>query len=269
VTDPVLVEPGARPIIGHRGASGLAPENTIASFDLALAQGAEALELDVRLTADGVPVVHHDPTLERTTSGAGPLATRRWGELARLDAGARFSPDGRTHPFRDRGIRIPAFREILTRYAETPLLVELKTADAQAAVRDELVRAGAAGRVVLASFLDEALDAFRRPPFLVGASRRDILDLKLRSLVGLPARDRGVRAYAVPDRYKDRIPVPTPAFLRAAARIGRPVHVWTVNDPERASRLWSLGAAGMITNYPGLIRAARDRGPHRPVGPDR
>jgi glycerophosphoryl diester phosphodiesterase len=63
----------------------------------------------------------------------------------------------------------------------------------------------------------------------------------------------------VPDRYRDKLLVPTTRFIHAARRAGRPVHVWTVNDPERAAELWRQGVCGIITNYPALIRAERDR----------
>jgi glycerophosphoryl diester phosphodiesterase len=174
-----------------------------------------------------------------------------------LDAGYRFAIGSET-PFRGAGVRVPTLREVLERYPSTPLLIELKVVEAQGPVRDELIRAGAERRVVVASFLHDALAAFRRSDFLVGASRRDIVRLKAASWLRLPARDGSVVAYAVPDRYKDRIPVPTPAFIRAATRLGRPVHVWTVDEPARARQLWDQGAAGIITNYPARIRAARD-----------
>src|SRR5580765_3256853 len=96
-----LLDLSARPIIAHRGASGAAPENTLAAFELAVRQGADAFELDVRLTADGVPVVLHDPTLDRTTDRAGPLAALRVADLKGIDAGARFTLDrGESFPFR-------------------------------------------------------------------------------------------------------------------------------------------------------------------------
>src|SRR5881296_638063 len=102
-----LLDLSARPVIAHRGASGSAPENTLATFELAVRQGADAFELDVRLTADGVPVVLHDPTLERTTDHRGPLAALRVADLTDIDAGARFTLDrGRTFPFRAAGVRI-------------------------------------------------------------------------------------------------------------------------------------------------------------------
>ena len=255
----LLLDPREHPIIGHRGASGTAPENTVVSFDLARSAGAEAFEFDIRLSADGVPVVIHDPTLERTTDGGGAVASRTVAELQRLDAGAQFTRDGLTFPFRGQGVRIPTLAEVLARYPDVPMLVELKLVGAGGPVREALLAAQATDRVVIASFQSGAVDPFREPPFLPGASRREIVDLAVRSWLGLRPVDRGVLAYSVPDRYRGWIPVPTRRFVRNARTLGRPVHVWTVNDVPTAEALWSVGCAGMITNFPGLLREARDR----------
>src|SRR4029079_1016841 len=107
------------------------------------------LELDVHLSADGVVVVHHDETLDRTTSGAGSLARRTAAELARVDAGCRFSRGGE-FPFRGQGIGVPTLREVLQRYRDIPIIVEMKvdSADMGRALADEGRRwdAGARGQ---------------------------------------------------------------------------------------------------------------------------
>src|SRR5918993_5274427 len=93
-------------VFAHRGGCALGPENTIAAFDLGMGAGADGLEFDVHLSSDGLPVVHHDDTLDRTTSGSGPIAARTAAELARIDAGCRFGQSG-SFPFRGQGIGIP------------------------------------------------------------------------------------------------------------------------------------------------------------------
>src|SRR4026207_1293717 len=104
----LLLDLAARPIIGHRGAAAHAPENTMASFHLALEQGADALEFDVRVTRDGEAVVLHDPTLERTTDAVGPIRLHTLKELDQVDAGFRFTPDGgRDSPRRGEHARHP------------------------------------------------------------------------------------------------------------------------------------------------------------------
>src|SRR5688500_1274406 len=146
-----------RLVYAHRGGAALAPENTIAAFDNGLALGADGLELDVRLSRDGVVVVHHDAMLDRTTDGHGPVAGHSLSELAAVDAGYRFQPPGAEHdrfPFRQQGIRIPTLESVLHRYPDVPLIIELKTGSEELALRTvEVVReAGGLRRVALGSF---------------------------------------------------------------------------------------------------------------------
>ncbi len=136
-----LLDLAAHPVIAHRGASGHAPENTLAAFELAVTQGADAFELDVRLTRDGAPVVIHDDTLDRTTDLTGPLRARTLAELRQADAGHGFTPDrGRNTPFRGTGIRIPTLAEVLWSFPTMPVLVEVKEPAVQEAVRRVLDR---------------------------------------------------------------------------------------------------------------------------------
>jgi len=257
-----LLDLSTHPVIGHRGAAGLAPENTILSLELALAQGAAALEFDVRLAADGVPVLMHDPTLDRTTDATGPVNQRDSLELATIDAGYRFTSDeDSSYPWRGRGAGIPSLQEVLERFPAAPLLIELKTVEVAEPTLLVLSGSGRMDQVVLASFLEEALVPLRKAGFATGASRRGIARLWLSSLVGLGGRGRADqdRVFAVPDRYKDLVPVPTPGFVRAARQAGYPVHVWTVDDPKRAELLWRRGVSGIITNFPGRLVAERRR----------
>ncbi|MGH7561432.1 MAG: glycerophosphodiester phosphodiesterase [Gemmatimonadales bacterium] len=252
-----LLALGQRPVIGHRGASGEAPENTLEALELAVSQGADALELDVRLSADGVPVVIHDAALERTTDRRGEVRTLTLAELQAADAGYHFTPDGgRSYPWRGLGVRIPTLAEVLERFPDTPMLVELKTPGVSEAARSAIAAHRAAGRVVLGSFHERALEPVCRPPYTACASRPWIAGLKLRTVLGLPGRRGYPRAYAVPDFYR-RIEVPTRRFVRATKTLGCPVHVWTVNDPDRAALLWERGVNGIITNFPAVMIARR------------
>ncbi|HSE65740.1 MAG TPA: glycerophosphodiester phosphodiesterase [Gemmatimonadales bacterium] len=250
----LLLDPAARPIIGHRGAAAYAPENTMASFRLALELGVDALEFDVRVTRDGEAVVLHDPTLERTTNALGPLRLRSLNELEQVDAGFQFSPDGRDYPWRGKGLRIPRLRQVIEEFPTVPLLIEVKEPEAQEAIARVLRETGAADRAVLAGSDWRSLQAFRSPPFHLGASRRDIARLYFRW--GEP--DPACRCFAVPDRFKF-LPVPTRRFVRAAHDRRASVHVWTVDDPTLARRLWANGVNGMVTNRPDLIVKERER----------
>jgi len=231
----------------------------MAAFELALVEGADAIELDVRLTADGVPVVLHDPTLDRTTSQQGPIGAVAADKLRDIDAGVRFTPDrGRTYPFRETGVQVPTLTEVLRAFPLMPFLIEIKEAQAQEAVKRVLLEEGAVLRSVLASEYGAALTSFREPPFAVAACTGEIGAL-YRSVLfrGVPAAVP-YRALSVPVRYRG-LPVPTRAFVAAARRLGCPVHVWTVDDSRTAQRLWARGVAGIVTNFPERIREVASR----------
>ena len=243
-----LLRPDRKLVIGHRGASSEAPENTLPSFQLAVELGADALELDVRLSADGQVVVLHDPTLERTTGASGAVAAMTVSQLRNTDAGYHFTPDGgRTFPYRDRGVYVPTLAEVLEMIPDIPLLVEVKTPAATQALERVVMRHGAADRVVPASAHHSALTAFRQRPFRCGASGRDIARLYFGSLLRAPLPASAYGLLAVPDRWHG-LDVPTSTFIRAASRLGASVHVWTVDNPDLARRLWQRGAAGIVTN---------------------
>jgi glycerophosphoryl diester phosphodiesterase len=252
-----LLRPGLPLVVAHRGASAERPENTLESFRLALEQGADALELDVRATADGEAIVIHDATLDRTTELSGPVRDRTLAELRGADAGARYTSDrGRTFPWRDRGVRLPTLAEVLAAFPETPLLIEVKEPAAQEPARRAIERADAAARCVLASADAAALDAFRAKPFLCGAAGPDIAALYFPTMLGLAPSTLAPVAYAVPLRWRG-LTIPTRRVVATARRCGRPVHVWTVDDPTLAVQLWQRGVSGIVTNRPAVIVATR------------
>jgi glycerophosphoryl diester phosphodiesterase len=256
----ILLDPSAHPVIAHRGASSEGPENTLPSFLRAIEQGADAIELDVHVTADDVPVVMHDATVARTTSGEGAVATMWWEKLRELDAGARFTTDGgKTYPYRDQGIRVPSVEDVLAAVPpDLPLVVEVKVLHAQWPLRRVLERFNAAARCIVAAFEPELLGAFAEPPFIRGASRRDVMRLIARTLCGIGPRRAPYRAIFPPNRYRGRT-MPIGLIVRGARRLGIPVHVWTVDDPREARRLWQLGVNGITSNAPRAILEERER----------
>lgn len=256
----ILLEPSANPVIGHRGAAAEAPENTLPSFLRAIEQGVDAIELDVQVTADDVPVVMHDSTADRTTSGTGAIRAMSWRRVRELDAGVRFTPDGgATYPYRDGGIRVPSVEEVLTAIpADLPLVIEVKSIHAQWPLRRVLDRFNVARRAIVASFERAAVGAFTDPPFMRGASRRDVLELLVRTAAGLKPGRVHYRAICAPTLYHG-VPIPIGAIIRGAKRLGVPVHFWTVDDAREARRLWQRGASGIISNAPGRILEERKR----------
>ncbi|MGH7720660.1 MAG: glycerophosphodiester phosphodiesterase [Gemmatimonadaceae bacterium] len=256
----VLLDLTARPVIGHRGARAHAPENTLPSFRLGVEQGADAIELDVRLTADGVPVVLHDPTLDRTTDLSGDVARLPWDRVRLADAGARFSADGGTsYPWRGQDARIPTLAEVVEAFPDVPLLIEIKTPAASDAVRRVLEEQGAVGRSVVASARHAALEPFRGRRFNVGASSVESTRLFRQAMLGVRPAPGSLRYQALflPFRKWGML-IPSRRFVTMARELGCPMHVWTVNDTELARRFWRTGVCGIVTDSPGLMRAMRD-----------
>ena len=256
----ILLDTTRRLIIGHRGAAAHAPENTIAGFKLAERAGADAIELDVRLTGDDVPVVIHDATLYRTTGRSLIVAEQPFSKIRDVDAGARFTRDGgRSFPWRGRGVTIPSLEETALALPTMPLLIELKTRRAEAEVRRVLWRTGALSRSLLVSFDERAVTAFRDGTTPTGAGRREMISILLRSLVHqLPARVP-YDAMFVPRRYMG-FEIQPGAFVRAGRALGVAVHAWVENDPIVARGLWRSGITGIVTDDPGALRFARDSG---------
>jgi len=249
-------------VFAHRGGARLAPENTLVAFARGLACGADGVELDVHLSRDGIPVVIHDATLERTTNGSGPVAARTAAELAALDAGARFgATEG--HPFRERGHGVPTLAAVLERHPDARVIIELKygTAALARAVVDVVRRFAAEERVCLGSFQQEALDAARTlaPRVATSASEPEARWTLYRSWVRWPWMPRRpYTAFQVPER-SGRLQVVSPGFIRQVHREGQVVQVWVVDEEADSHRLFAWGVDGVISDRPDLIVPARNR----------
>ncbi len=231
----ILIDPLAHPVIAHRGASGQFPENTLLAFRKALEQRADAIELDVRLTKDGIPVVIHDPTVERTTDGTGMVGDMTLVAIRELNAGC--------------GESIPTLAGVFEAIQGTPIMVEIKETRAGQAVVDAIRAAGAGDRVLVGSFESAPLGAVRAAGLRTMASRPETGRFWLATRLGWAPPGGRYQAFSLPE-YRGRIRVVDGRFVRLARQKGRPVHVWTVDDVETARRLRSLGVAGILTNYP-------------------
>lgn len=253
----ILLDPHARPVIGHRGNRAHAPENTIPSMLEAVALGADALEFDVHVTRDDVLVVLHDPTLDRTTDGQGPVAALTAADLSQFDAGARFTKDGRTFPWRGRGVTVPTFDAVIEALPPSlPLIVEIKTPAATPALRRAIVQHGLESRIIVAGFDPASTRDLRGGGFALGASTPDVARLLAPALLRQRIARPWFQALCIPPVHRG-IPVPVAAIARAARPHGVVTHVWTVNSPARAQRLWRQGIQGIISDDPALMLAAR------------
>ncbi|ARJ64746.1 glycerophosphoryl diester phosphodiesterase [Magnetospirillum sp. ME-1] len=230
-------------LIGHRGLAGLAPENTLSSFRAAHAHGLAMVEFDVRLSQDGVPLVFHDDTLERTTDGAGPVAGRDWADIARLDAGSWFAPAFA-------GEKVPSLEQALGLCLDLGLAVNMEikpdrgreagTAETALALALRLWPDGVAPPLV-SSFDAPCLEAARRvAPHWPRA-------LLLESLApGWRDQAQGLDVGAL---HLDHRPLRAERVENARGA-GFQVRAYTVNDPVRARQLRDWGVTGVFSDFP-------------------
>ena len=245
--------------LAHRGASALAPENTIEAFRLAVEDGAGGLELDVRMTRDGHIVVIHDATVDRTTNGSGAVSEMTFHELRRFDAGHDFSPDGEpTRPYRGRGVQVPTLGEVLEEFPGVAVNIDIKagTPGIEETLFRVLREADALRRVLVVSIPHARVKRFRKISgghVSTGASRREIGIFFISSRLSLerlvrPAYD----AVQVPLRHRG-IRVVTPRFVRAAHARGVRVDAWTINQAHEMRRLLDFGVDVIMTDRPGTL----------------
>lgn len=224
-------------ILGHRGSPADAPENTLRSFALALDHGADGVELDVQPSADGVPVVIHDDTLDRTTDRRGPLRLLPWETIGAARAA---------------GEPVPRLEQIAQWAAEANawLNVELKTAGTEAAALRAVREAGILPRAVFSSFVPAAVAEVRRiAPEACAFLLTEQWDARARAHF----HEAGAGGVCLGNAGA------TDPVLRELARAAVPVIVWTVDEPARMRHLLHSGVAALITNQPAAAVAARNR----------
>jgi glycerophosphoryl diester phosphodiesterase len=256
--------PTTQAVIGHRGASGEAPEHTFAAYDLAIALGADYIEQDVAMTADGVLVCLHDATLNRTARGydadcTGSVASKTLAQLKNCDMGTWFN---QAYPDRAKpeyaGLTIPTLEEVFQRYGQAAhYYIETKTLGATAEMEPELVRLlnqyglrdGAVSRrqVILQSFDEQSLQRVRAldpalPLVLLGAV--------------LPAQLPNVATYAFGIGPSSILV--NAALVETAHGLGLAVHPYTVNETSDLARLARLCVDGFFTKFPARYRAVVD-----------
>jgi glycerophosphoryl diester phosphodiesterase len=240
--------PRERPLnIGHRGASAAAPQNTLAAFRKAIELGADGVELDAQLSADGVVVVIHDFVVETTTDGVGRVADKTLAELKALDAGSRFSSEFS-------GERIPTLAQVFEAIKDKLLVnVELKDFDSfggklEAPVLEVVRRHAMEKRVLFSSFNPFVLRVIKRlaPDIPAGLLYREDMPIHLRRAWLAPFMPHQAR--------HPHFPMVTEATVQWCHARGLRVNTWTVDEPAEMRRLVALGVDGIITNKPDVLR---------------
>ena len=225
-----FLDAGGPIAFAHRGA---APslENTFAAVDRVVALGFGYLETDVRATRDGVAVLLHDASLDRTTDRTGPVRALPWAEVARARVGGQEP--------------VPRLDELLGSYPDLRVNLDVKAPSAVGPLVDAVRRAGAVDRVCIGSFHDRLIPMVRArlgERLCTSLGPREVLALRLGTL-----RRTGAGCAQVPPGLL-RIRVIDPRFVAAAHRRGLPVHAWTVNDPAEMNRLLDLGVDGLMSD---------------------
>ena len=245
-------------VVAHRGANHQAPENTMEAFRLGVEAGADAIELDVHLTADGQLAVIHDESLDRTTDRTGAIAELTMDEVRVADAGAEFAGPNGDFAFRGRGLTVPTLPEVLTWLPDrVGLVVEIKAraaADAVVeAVRGHAIRSD--GRLAVISFDEHAIERVRE------------LDREIRTgYLLVPTQPvEAALVWATEHGHTGVFPWEgdlgiDPLPIMAQAQIyGREVGCYVVNDPERMQHLAACGLWGFVTDVPDVAREALGR----------
>jgi glycerophosphoryl diester phosphodiesterase len=234
----------------------------MSAFEHGLALGVDGVECDVQLSRDGVPVVIHDATLERTTSGQGPVASHTAAELARVDAAYYYYDTDGAHPFRGQGIGVPTLEEVLSRCRDVRIIVEMKSAEPELAraIVGTIRSAHARDRVCVGSFHQRALDLVRRlePDLATSASVNETRWTLYRSWVRWPLPPpRRYVAFQVPERAGG-LTVVSPRFVRQVHQEGQVVQPWVIDCPDDCRRLLAWGVDGLISDRPDIAIAVRN-----------
>lgn len=234
-------------VIGHRGAAGLAPENTLMSLRRARAEGATWVEFDVMLTRYGVSILFHDSTVDRTTNGVGVVEELSLSELRRLDAGEWFSPEFK-------GERIPTFPEAMVTLASEGLGANVEIKPAKGAERETAI---AVAHVIKSNWPDNVATP------VISSFSEDSIAVAQAEIPEIP---RAMLFWKLPDDWRDIVGKydcsaihisdkhVTEELIVEAGKMGLPVRVYTVNDPTRASELRAMGAQSIFTDRPDLIK---------------
>ncbi|WP_432563779.1 glycerophosphodiester phosphodiesterase [Kineococcus sp. SYSU DK003] len=254
-------------VFAHRGGRYLVPEDTVEGFAETLRRfGDVVLELDVHATADGVVVVLHDDTVDRTTDGTGAVAEMTLAELQELDAGYRFSPDGRNFPWRGRGVRVPTLAEVYRQFPGRPVNVEVKggRSGIEEAVWRVVEAAGAADRTLVVTTSGAAIRRFRRASgnrVATAASVGEFVLYRALGVIGLAdLQNRRFQALQPPDTWRG-VRVTTPGLVRRAHDDGLRVDVWTVDEEADVRRLLGWGVDGIMTDRPDVLARVLGRVP--------
>lgn len=242
-------------IIAHRGASGLAPENTLAAFQKAIDIGVDRIEMDLRQSIDGEVVVIHDKTIMRTTNGWGSVRKLSLKRLQRYSAGSWFHPDFSAE-------KIPTFREVLELVkGQTTLLLEIKEGSPyhhgiERNILKLINEYQAHEWCIIQSFNDVVLNNFRNAPDLHSNVQKlfEALIPVAPFYGGSRFSYKRIKTYDFADEININYRYVNPRVVRKMQEMGKKVNVWTVNQPQNLVKYTKMGVDGIITDFPNRLK---------------
>lgn len=243
-------------VISHQGGEHLWPDNTMMAFQGSVELGVDVLEMDIHSTADGVLVVMHDETVDRTTNGTGLIKEMTFAELSELDAAYNWPhhDDEGERTYRGTGVTVPALEELFQAFPDMPMNIEIKQREPSIAqpLCDLLHEYDMTERVLIASFSFETMEEFRTacPTVAISGTEPQIRTFFVLNMLFLGATYQSeVEAFQVPEYFGD-LHVITPRFVSTANQHNVAVHAWTIDEVEDMERMIEAGVDGIITNRP-------------------
>lgn len=245
-------------VIAHQGGDGVWPGETMFAFQNAVELGVDVLEMDIHITKDGVLILMHDETVDRTTDGTGEIESMTLAELKELDAGYDWSlDDGVTFPYRGKGLQVAALEEVFAAFPDMRMTIEIKKTNASMAKPfcDLIREYNMQDKVLVASFHDERLKEFRAecPEVATSSAKNEttVFVLMTKGFIG---------GFYSPKFYSLQVPeesggitVMTESFVRAAHARNLAVEPWTINDAETMRKFIEWGVDGIITDRPDIM----------------
>lgn len=261
--NPFIISEDESPwVIAHGGSKALWPENTMMAFKGSMELGVDALEMDVNITKDGILITHHDETLDRMSDGEGKVADFTFSELTAFNFGDGFTNTEGETPYKGQLVPVTALEEVIVAYPTTPLIIEIKNSEELGELAaDELIRLidnyGIKEHTIIASFSDDVLayiDSETDGSYMVSAPEKQARRFVISTKSGL-----GILHW--PKSMAAQLPMESSGFnlakkriVKSAHRHNMAVHYWTINDKDDMKLLIELGADGLITDRPDLMK---------------
>ena len=245
-------------VIAHQGGNQIGPDETLLTYQKAVDLGVDMLEGDLHITADGVLVLIHDETVDRTTNGSGLIEAMTLAELKTLDAAYHWTPDdGATYPYRGQSISVPTLAELFETFPGYPVNLEIKKTERSIAqpLCDLLREYNMQEKALIASFHDERMAEFREvcPEVATSGSRGEVKEFVILNYAFLGGiYSPTAEALQVPE-FDSGILIVRPALISTAKRRNMQIHVWTPNTAEELQHFIALGVDGIITDRPDLL----------------